>query len=172
MSTTPCRVTPPLGARAQQMTASTMPQLSLWPNLEKYATALNKHRIPLPPTRDCILRNPQRGGPWPVFRDRNTQNNPQNGKVVSVRLPGSTKPAQRSPGASDAECKAHGQWVHLEAAAKHPALCSTCHASRLCTRKPVRPASAPWLSQGNSSYHNGANKSIESRPQAGMVYAQ
>ena len=31
VSTTPCRVTPPLGARAQHMTASTIPRLSVWP---------------------------------------------------------------------------------------------------------------------------------------------
>jgi hypothetical protein len=31
VSTTPCRVTPPLGARAQHMTASTIPPLSVWP---------------------------------------------------------------------------------------------------------------------------------------------
>jgi hypothetical protein len=31
VSTTPCRVTPPLGARAQHLTASTIPPLSVWP---------------------------------------------------------------------------------------------------------------------------------------------
>jgi len=31
VSTTPCRVTPPLGARAQHVTASTIPPLSVWP---------------------------------------------------------------------------------------------------------------------------------------------
>ena len=68
--------------------------------------------------------------------------------------------------------QAHGQGVHQEAAAKHPALCSTCHASRPCTHKPVRPASAPWLSLGYPSYQKGANTSIESKPEAGVVYAQ
>jgi hypothetical protein len=31
VSTTPCRVTPPLGARAPALTASTLPPLSFWP---------------------------------------------------------------------------------------------------------------------------------------------
>ena len=46
VSTTPCRVTPPLGARAPALTASTLPPLSVWPCGPPFSTRIKMQGSP------------------------------------------------------------------------------------------------------------------------------